>query len=91
MMVIRSKFDILLKTFEKYTPNDEYENFVTAFIAAAAAAAKCIPTKPRNKCRVPLESIADMVKQDNMKNEYLLHKKNQQTPLRKNLRKSREN
>ena len=53
-----------LKTIEKippYTsgyirhPNDEYENFVNAHIEAAA---ECIPTKIRKKCKVPWEILA---------------------------------
>ena len=40
---------------EKGTPNDKYENFVNAHLEAAA---KCIPTKPRTKYRVPSETLA---------------------------------
>ena len=42
MVTVRNKFDTLQETSERYTPNDEYENFVTAHIDTAA---KCIPTK----------------------------------------------
>ena len=38
---------------EKSTPNDEYENFVNAYLEAAA---KCIPTKLKTKYRVPWET-----------------------------------
>ena len=34
--------------------NDEYENFVTGHMEAAAT--ECMPTKSRAKCRVPWES-----------------------------------
>ena len=54
MITVRNKFDTLLKSSEKHTPNDEYENFVTTHIEATA---KCIPFKPRIKCRVPWKSI----------------------------------
>ena len=54
-VTVRNKFDILLETFERYTPIDEYGNFVTANIKAAAA--ECILTKLRAKCRVSWESL----------------------------------
>ena len=40
---------------EKYTPNDEYENFVNAHLEATA---ECIPTKQRTKPRVLWETLA---------------------------------
>ena len=45
----------LQDTSERYILNDDYENIITIHIEAAA---KCIPTKPRTKCRIPQESIA---------------------------------
>ena len=66
MVTVRNKFDTLQETSEKHTPNDEYENFVTTHMEAAA---ECIPAKPRAKCRVLWEAIAIRKKQDNMKNE----------------------
>ena len=36
-------------------------------------AAKCIPTKPRVKCKVPWEAIAVREKQDNMKKVPLIN------------------
>ena len=47
---LRNRFETLQEKTEKGTPNDEYENFVNAHIEAAA---KCIPTRPRTKYRVP--------------------------------------
>ena len=47
---LRNRFETLQEKTEKGTPNDKYENFVNAHIEAAA---KCIPTKPRTKYRVP--------------------------------------
>ena len=41
---LRNRFEILPEKTEKDITNDEYENFVNAYIEAAA---KCIPTKPR--------------------------------------------
>ena len=55
MVTVRNKFNTHQETFERHTLNDEYENFVTTHIEAAA---KCTPTKPRAKCRVPREPIA---------------------------------
>ena len=47
---LRNRFGTLQEKTEKGTPNDEYENFLNAHLEAAA---KCIPTKPRTKYRVP--------------------------------------
>ena len=40
---------------QEHTLNDEYENFVNAHLEVAA---KYIPTKQRNKSRVPWETLA---------------------------------
>ena len=50
-----NKFDTPQETSERYIPQDEYENFVTTQMEAAA---ECIPTKPRVKYIVHWESIA---------------------------------
>ena len=47
---LRNRFETLQEKTEKGTPNDEYEKFVNAHLEAAA---KCIPTKPTTKYRVP--------------------------------------
>ena len=48
MVTLRTKFGSLQDISERYTLNDEYENFLTTNLkAAAAAAAVCIPTKQR--------------------------------------------
>ena len=73
MVNVRNKFDTLQETSERYTLNDEYENFITTRIEAAV---ECIPTKPRAKCRVLWESIADRRKEDDMKKASLLDKRN---------------
>ena len=52
---MRNRFETLQKKTEKGTPNDEYENFINAHLEVAA---KCIPTKPRTKYRVPWEMLA---------------------------------
>ena len=52
MIIVRNKFDTLHEISDKHTLNEEYENFVTVHIEAAA---KCIPIKPRAKCRFPWE------------------------------------
>ena len=59
MVTVRNKFDTLQEISAKYTPNDKYENFVTAHIVAR--------TKLRVKRRVPLESIAVREKRDDKK------------------------
>ena len=51
-LTLRNKFDAIQKISEAPTPNDKYENFVNAHLEAAAA--DCIPTKQRVRCRVPL-------------------------------------
>ena len=50
-VTIINKKDTFHETPEKPTPNEEYKNFVTAHIEAAAG---YISIKPRAKCRVPL-------------------------------------
>ena len=50
MLSVRNKIDTLQEKSKKYTLNKEYENFITAFIEAAA---ESIPTKPKTKYRVP--------------------------------------
>ena len=55
VLELRNRFETLQEKTEKATPNDEYENFVDAHLKVAA---KCIPTKPRTKYRVPWEMVA---------------------------------
>ena len=50
MVTVINKLDTLQEIFERHTPNDKYENFVTAHMVAAV---ECISTKSRDKCRVP--------------------------------------
>ena len=61
---LRNRFETLLEKTEKDTPNDEYENFVTAHLEAAA---KCIPTKPRTKYRVTWETLVVREKRAHVK------------------------
>ena len=56
-----------------HIPNDEYENFV---IAGMEAEAECIPTKLREKLRVPQESQVVRKKRNNLKIASLLYKRN---------------
>ena len=51
---MRNWFKTLQEKTEKGTPNDKYENFVNAHLEAAA---KCIPTKPKTKYRIPQETL----------------------------------
>ena len=61
---LRNRFETLQEKTEKGTPNDEYENSVNAHLEAAA---KCIPTKPKTKYRVPWETLAVRVKRADLK------------------------
>ena len=61
---LRNRFETLQEKTEKGIPNDEFENFVNAHLEAAA---KCIPTKPRTKYRVPWETLAVREKCAHMK------------------------
>ena len=54
VLELRNRFETLQEKTEKGTPNDEYENFVHVHLEAAA---KCMPTKPRTKYRVPWETL----------------------------------
>ena len=59
VLELRNRFESLQENWEKGTPNDEYENFINAHLEAAA---NCIPTKPRTKCRVRWEMLVVRVK-----------------------------
>ena len=78
---LRNRFETLQEKTEKGTPNDEYENFVNAHIEAAA---KCIPTKPRTKYRVPWKTLAVREKRAHMKTVSKSYRKN---PTNTNARK----
>ena len=67
----KKKFHTLQETSESHTPNDEYENFVTAHMEAAA---ECIPTKWKVKIRVPLESLVVRKKRYSLNKASLLKK-----------------
>ena len=70
---LRNRFETLQEKTEKGTPNDEYENFVNAHREAAA---KCIPTKPRTKYRVPWETLAVREKWAHVKTASKSYRKN---------------
>ena len=78
---LRNRFEALQEKAEKGTPNDEYENFVEAHLEAAA---KCIPTKPRNKYRAPWETPAVREKRALVKTASKSYQKN---PTNTNARK----
>ena len=69
----RNRFETLQEKTEKGTPNDEYENFVDAHLEAAS---KCIPTKPRTKYRVPLQTVAIREKRALVKTASKSYRKN---------------
>ena len=73
VLELRNRFDVLQKKTEKRTPNDEYENFVSAHLEAAA---KCIPTQPRSKSRVPWETLAVREKCAHVKTASKCNRKN---------------
>ena len=54
-LTLIKKFGALQEKTETHNPNDEYENFINAYLEAAA---ECIPTKQRAKPRVPWETLA---------------------------------
>ena len=81
---LRNRFETLQEKTEKGTPNDEYENFVNAHLEAAA---KCIPTKPRTKYRVPWETLAIREKRAHVKTASKSYRKN---PTNTNARKLKE-
>ena len=78
---LRNSFETLQGKTKKGTPNDEYENFVNAHLEAAA---KCIPTKPRTKYRVPWETLAVREKRAHVKKASKSYRKN---PTNTNARK----
>ena len=66
-VTVRNKFDTLQEISETHTPNDEYENFISAYMKAVA---ECIPTEPRTKYKVPRETLAVRKKRDDMELEF---------------------
>ena len=87
MVTVINKFDTLQKPSERHTPNDKYENCVTAHLEAAV---ECLSSKLSAKCRqFSWESIAVREKQDNVKKTLI--KETQQIAIQSSLRKSREN
>ena len=73
VLELRNRLETLQENTEKCTPNDEYENFVNAHLEAAA---KCIPTKPRTKYRVPWETVAVREKRALVETASKSHRKN---------------
>ena len=73
VLELRNRFETLQEKTEKGTPNEEYENFVNAYLEAAA---KCIPTKPRTKHRVPWEMLAVREKRAHVKTASKSYRKN---------------
>ena len=81
VLELRNKFETLQEKTEKGIPNDEYKTFVNAHLEAAA---KCIPTKPRPKYRVPWETVAVREKRAHVKTASKIYRKN---PTNTNARK----
>ena len=70
---MKNRFEILQEKTEKGTPDDEYENFVNAYLKAAA---NCIPTKPRTKYKVTWETLAVREKRAHVKTASKTYRKN---------------
>ena len=70
---MRNRFEALLEKTEKGTQNDEYENFVNAYLEAAV---NCIPTKPKTKYTVPWEMLVVREKRADMKTASKSYRKN---------------
>ena len=64
VLELRNRFKTLQEKTEKGTPNVEYENFVNTHLKVAA---KCIPTKPRTRYRVPWKTLAVREKRAHVK------------------------
>ena len=73
VLELRNRFETLQEKTEKGTPNDEYQSFVNTRIEAAV---KCIPTKPRTKYRVLLETLAVREKRALVKTASKSYRKN---------------
>ena len=73
VLELGNRFKTLQEKTEKDTPNDEYENFVNVHLGAVA---KCIPTKPRSKYRVPWETLAVREKHAHVKTAPKSYRKN---------------
>ena len=69
----KNQFDTLQEISETSTPNDEYENFVNAYIEAIA---ERILTKLRTRQRVPCKTLAVKKKRDNVKAASLCKRRN---------------
>ena len=70
---MRNRFETLREKTEKGTPSDEYQNLVNAHLETAA---KCIPTKPRTKYRVPWETLEVREKRELVKTSSKSYRKN---------------
>ena len=64
---LRNKFHTLHEISETHIPKDQYENYINAYLEATA---KYIPTKQRDKPRVPRETWAAIKKTCWRKNRF---------------------
>ena len=69
---------------KRHNPYDEYENFITAQMEAAA---ECIPTKPRAKCRILWVTSCKEKKWENLEAS-LLNKRNPTNAITQKLKKA---
>ena len=73
VLELRNRFETLQEKTEIGTPYGEYKNFVNVHLEEAA---KCIPTKPRSKFRVPWETLAVREKRAHVKTASKSYRKN---------------
>ena len=72
-LALRNKYDALQEQTETPTPNEKYENFINAYLEAAA---EFIPTKQRRKYRVPWETLEAREKRADVKAASKCNRKN---------------
>ena len=72
-LTLRNKFNALQEKTETHTPNDEYENFINAYLETAA---ECIPSKQRIKPRAPWGTLAVREKRADVKTVSKCNRKN---------------
>ena len=84
-LTLRNKYGAQREKTETHTPNDEYENFVSAHLEAAA---EYIPTKQRTKPRVLWETLAVREKRADVKTATKCNRKNPTNANAQKLKKS---
>ena len=86
-ITLRNIFNARQEISKTLTSNDEYENFINAYIEVVP---ECITTNLRTKHRVPWETFAVKKKHNDVKTASLCNRRNS-TPTLRNLRKHQAN